>query len=108
MFDFLKNKKKSTDCLSIKNSDDERVDTSLSINIKNKRDFELYLEGYNSGYQNGLNKAPRIGFDINQSLFINKDENISEEDFESFVRYLIVNNLDLYYCESGFMIRKKQ
>lgn len=61
---------------------------------------------YYKGLKNGLSTYPRVGFDIDLSLKISKQEDMSDEDYEAFIRYIVSNNLELYYNGNGFMIRK--
>ena len=61
---------------------------------------------YYKGLKKGLSTYPRVGFDIDLSLKISKQEDMSDEDYEAFIRYIVSNNLELYYNGNGFMIRK--
>ena len=101
---------------------ENNIDESQSIVPDNCVDYDYIDKGlekmfedlkytfYNKGFEDGVKSCSNktnAGFDKNKTLRIYKNDNIPNEEFESFIRYLIVNNLELYYSNEGFMIRKK-
>lgn len=62
---------------------------------------KFYSDGFNAGVQ-----SKNVGFCSNQTLRIYKNDNMSDSDYESFLRYLVVNGLELYYTNEGFKVRK--
>jgi hypothetical protein len=64
---------------------------------------------YNSGFEDGVKSCSNenVGFETNKTLRIYKNSNVTDFEYESFLRYMIVNNLELYYSNARFILRKK-
>lgn len=77
-----------------------------TINKEEVREKKIYENGKKDGYEKGFSDG------LNNRIV--KSSSLSQEEYESFIRYLIVNDLEINYSteisdknSNGLMIRKK-
>lgn len=78
-----------------------------SIKKEEKRENDIFEMGRKAGYEQGFSEGA-------ESKIVRSDS-VSNEEYEAFIRYLIVNDLQLSYSTNfsdgfskGLMIRKKE